>query len=159
MWIAEYLKIFWCILLIKVDTKSKLFIGLFLVLIVASGCWKYYKFFIIRDYVVVTTISCDPSLESCFVLECEDDSEGCEPVPYKKMDTYAYLTPPCDPYTNQACPEPVCVEGGEECTVTLCSEKNLEEGEMCVLQTSNNRDGELEEESADQITELNETPI
>jgi len=116
-----------------VDRRSKIFLGLFLVLIALSGAWKFYQFFIERNYLIYTEVSCDPEDESCFVLECEEGDEECEQEPYKKLEIAAYLVPSCDPYADEECPEPTCESENQDCAVTYCSDDAVVEGESCYI--------------------------
>lgn len=127
------------------DRRSKIFLGLFLVLIALSGAWKFYQFFIERNYLIHTEVSCDPETESCFVLECEDGDEECEQVPYKKLETAAYLVPSCDPYADEECPEPSCEPESSSCVVTYCSEDSIAEGESCYIAQEASADSEDED--------------
>ena len=134
---------------IKMDAKSKILIGLFILFVIAAGVWKYHSFFVERDFVIYTWVSCDTTTESCFAMECEEGDEECDDWAYKKMEIPASETPYCDPYVDEECPEPVC-EVGSDCIEILCSEETLEEGEMCLaIEPEEEESGTENEETQD----------
>lgn len=145
--IARFIQLFSYILKGNVDTRSKILIGLFILLVVGTGIWKYYVYFVQEDFTVHSVISCDVATESCFSVECAEDDEECDDTPYKKLESSARLIPECDPYIDDTCPEPVCEEGENECTITVCSVETLEEGEICLPIDESASDEEVVEES------------
>ena len=110
------------------DTKSKVLIVLFFTLLGIGFASKYYTFFIQQDFLVYDQIPCNPALESCFIAACEE--EVCENAPYKKIEKSAQNIPFCDP-SAEACPRPTCSQDEPNCTITVCSEESIEEGETC----------------------------
>jgi len=133
MWIAEYLKIFWYILLIKVDTKSKGLMALVLLMVAGATVWKYDTFITNRDFMVYDQISCNPTLESCFVYVCEEGYEECDNSPFKKIEKNAKNITLCPNYNKDSCSALTCLDGEKECTITLCTDETLAVGEMCVF--------------------------
>ena len=86
---------------------------------------------VLRDYSIITTTTCDPESESCFVYECEEPD--CIEESYKYIEKKAYDFNTCNPY-EQECPAEECsAELG--CSEILCSEDVLSEGERCVTES------------------------
>lgn len=130
------------------DTKSKLLITLFIVAVLAVTAWKYYVYVIRHDFVVYDQIECDPSIESCFAYECEENDEECDNAPFKKIERSAMSTTPCPNHKEGACETVACSESEKSCTEILCTEDALEEGETCVQ--SEGADGD---ETADETVQ------
>lgn len=114
------------------DTKSKLLIAFFLILVVLVTAWKYKVFVIDRDFVVYNNVSCDPYEESCFTYICEEGDEECDATPFKKIEKNARFIDACDIANAEECPELSCGVSEEGCETTMCSEDVLEEGEQCL---------------------------
>ena len=127
------------------DTKSKLLVAAFIVIVAAAIFWKYDTFVTQRDFLVHDQVSCDPSTESCFSYDCDEGDEECDAEPFKKIRKSARNIPLCPNYTG-GCPELACLPGEEECEVTYCSDEDLEEDEICV--SSMGEDVEPSEEGA-----------
>ncbi len=58
------------------DRRSKILLAVVVFLIVLSVAASYYRFMILHDYIVEAQIDCDPSLESCFIWQCDPSVEG-----------------------------------------------------------------------------------
>jgi hypothetical protein len=111
--------------------SNVLFYGVLLTLLLISGGAKYYKYMILRDYSIITTTTCNPKVESCFVDTCEE--ANCFPEPYKYLEKKAHEFNSCNPY-EQECPREECsIELG--CIEILCSEETLSEEERCVTES------------------------
>jgi len=111
------------------DKKSKWLIGLFFTLIVIATVWKYYVFVTKQDFIILNHISCDQSIESCFAYKCEDGDVECDSTPFKKISKNAKNIDAC---VGEDCPELSCSLDEVDCSITLCSEDSLEDGEICV---------------------------
>ncbi len=114
-----------------VNASAKILPVVFVLALLAAVAWNYSTFFIDRDYLVYSEISCDPEMESCFSWVCGEEDNECDDSPYKKIELAAASLPLCDMYTNEECPEPTCNTNDETCTITYCSDETLEEGEIC----------------------------
>lgn len=135
---------------------AAILIGFFLFSILA----KYYHFIVERDFMVTSTVSCNPSIENCFIYECID-GEACDEAPYKYIEKNARNAPECNPYTEESCPELFCEPEEVGCEVTLCSEDILEDGESCIsyeegidseeIDSSTDTEEESDEEVVDDI--------
>ena len=107
------------------DRKSRLLLTFFLLVVGTVVYFGYQKFFVELNFVLESTIECDPRFESCFVW-CEDE---CEENYYKKIAKKAYNVPACSNIFE--CEPPICELGEEECEITTCSEETVEVGEIC----------------------------
>lgn len=93
--------------------------------------FSFYKYVILGDFVLYAQVSCDSETESCFVYECDPETEEwCdaeEPYWYYKA-VYMQTTdvPTCTPTLENDCPEIVC-EPGLRCEEVTCDETNVEE--------------------------------
>ena len=114
------------------DTKSRILIVFFLILVAGVTVWKYKLFMIERDFVIYNNISCDPYNESCFAYICAEGDKECDATPFKRIEKNARFIEVCNMANAEECPELSCGVDEEGCLVTTCSEDVLEEGERCV---------------------------
>ena len=115
-----------------VDTKSKLLIAAFFVIVVAATVLKYDTFVIRHDYLVYDQVACDPTEESCFAYECEEGDEECDDTPFKKVEKNVRNTALCPNYLEGTCEPLSCGPDEDDCTETTFTEDALEEGELCI---------------------------
>lgn len=139
------------------DKKSKILILVFVLLILGSIGATYYRIFIKKDYVISSEIDCDPTVENCYLWECDPavDGEGvCTGDPdddiwyYKILNRKAYNIPLCDP-NDEECEALTCPEGEVGCEILNCEEG--EEG--CVTSAQyleENPDALLEDEECEE---------
>lgn len=118
--------------LIYMDTKSKILIGLFILLVIGASVWKYKVFVVDRDFVIYNNIACDPYTEACFVYVCEEGDEECDDTPFKKIEKNAQFADLCDIASGEECSGLICESNEEGCMIVTCSEEALEDGEQCV---------------------------
>lgn len=121
---------------------NKIFLWVFILLIVGSIGVTYWKIIIKRDYVIVAQSSdCDPYTEKCFVHVCDpspdvDGPDACKGNPTddtwftKNIHRMAYNIPDCDP-ADESCTALVCGEGEANCSYELCDASNMPEGDSC----------------------------
>lgn len=118
------------------DKKSKIFFVVFFLLIAGSIGAAYYRYFVLRDYMIEAQASCDPFTENCFVYVCDPSVEECTGDPeedtsyYKNISRNAKNIPLCDP-VEEGCEALVCPVDEVDCTVTLCDADTASEGEVC----------------------------
>lgn len=120
------------------DTKSKILFAIFGILIVGSVVVSYYKFMVVRDYIIEAEADCDPYTEACFVYVCDPEVDGEDCTGDLEEDTWYYKyihrnaknIPLCDP-NDENCDALTCPEGEAECEFILCDEKTVGEGETC----------------------------
>ena len=118
------------------DKKSKILFLVFFLVLAGSIFLTYYRYMIVRDYVIEAQVSCDPMTESCFVYvcdpengeECTGDSEQ-DTSYYKLLHRNAKNIPLCDP-TEADCLVAVCLPGEADCQVTFC-DPTSEEDVVC----------------------------
>ncbi len=145
------------------DTKSppkadqswaeKILFIVFALLIAGSVAVSYYKFMVVRDYIIQAEAECDPYTEACFVYVCDPEAgEECtgDPVEdtsyYKLIHRNAKNIPLCDP-NDEDCEALTCPEGEEECTITLCDDATAEEaGVTCSDPIAYTLENPIEEE-------------
>lgn len=116
------------------DKRSKILLVAFTGLVALTAVWKFYVYFIAKDYLITSTTDCDPYSESCFSYICEEGEE-CEEYYYKKITMSAQDFPSCDPYEDESCEPLSCALGQEECEVFTCSDEYLDEWEECITLT------------------------
>lgn len=119
----------------SMDKKSKIFFGLFAIVILAIAAISYYKYFILRDYHIVAQAECDPTKEVCFVSTCninEDEScpqkESDRQSYYKLVEKKAYNIPECN---DELICAPLKCAANEDCKEIFCTSGILENGEFC----------------------------
>jgi hypothetical protein len=121
---------------------EKILIWVFVVLIAASVGVTYWRIMLKRDYVISSQVECDPTMEKCFVWECDPastvDGEKCTGDAetdiwyYKLAERNASKIPLCDPAKDETCLPFVCEEGEKDCSETLCDEETkIDQGVEC----------------------------
>jgi hypothetical protein len=130
-----------------VKKNSKWLLFVFIALLVSAVAWKYSVYFLERDFLITDHVPCDPSTESCFVQDCDLMGAECDTEPYKRIEKSAAYISLCPNYLLDQCPALTCEVNEPDCTLTLCSEETLEEGEVCV------HEPEASEPSTEEITE------
>ena len=100
-------------------------------------------------YLYVST-SCNPEIESCFVVDCSEDEEGCDTTPYKRVEILKSEAPAC--LEEHSCEDFSC-DVDSDCTITTCSEENTEEWEVCseIVGTHEVDTNEATDENEEQI--------
>ncbi len=89
-----------------------------------------------KDYIIEAEVDCDPTVETCFIYECDPEAEECTGDPeediwyYKIMKRNAANIPLCDP-ADENCQALVCWEDEKDCEEILCTEETIEEGQVC----------------------------
>jgi hypothetical protein len=111
---------------------SKILLVAFVFLIVLAVSASYYKFVVLRDFVIEAQVDCDPTSESCFVWECdpgiEDECTGIEEDDtwyYKIAHRNAKNIPLCNTDDETCLPFTCPDEGEAQCDEILCSETTL----------------------------------
>jgi len=141
------------------DKKSKIFLAVLFLLIVASVGATYWRIFVKKDYVIENQIDCDPYVDACFIWECDPAStvegEACTGDPeadvwyYEIARRSAANIPMCDPETDEDCDPWTCDEGEKDCSQTFCDETTKEEqGVECNDPEQYNIDNPVVEEDA-----------
>lgn len=87
-----------------------------------SASVAFYKFYIVRDYIVLANVPCDSTLHSCFVGDGDNT-----PQSYEEISKVANTIPACNGWQDQ-CPELTCDQGSFGCTITYCQ---LGTGDSC----------------------------
>ena len=115
------------------DKKSKILFLVFFLVLAGSIFLTYYRYMVVRDYIIEAEVSCDPMVESCFVYVCDPESgEECTGDPeqdtsyYKLLHRNAKNIPLCDP-EEADCLAAVCQPGEADCQVTLCDSTGAED--------------------------------
>jgi hypothetical protein len=114
------------------DKRTKILIPLLIIFFIFSVGAKYYNFVVERNFIVTSEISCDLEIESCFVWDCDMESDPeCDYTPYKYISKNAKNVPYCNPYEEGECAELSCDTNEQECEITLCTEETVGEEEYC----------------------------
>jgi len=118
------------------DKRSKILFLVFFLVLAGSIFLTYYRYMVIRDYVIEAQVGCDPMTESCFVYVCDpENGEECTGDPeqdtsyYKLLHRNAKNIPLCDP-EEADCLVAVCQPEEADCQVTLC-DSTSEEDVVC----------------------------
>jgi hypothetical protein len=148
------------------DKKSKILIIAILILIAGSVAVTYWRIMIKKDYIISAQADCDPTIEKCFVWNCDpnatDESEKCtgdaekDTWYYKIIKRKAANIPLCDP-KDENCTALTCPAGEKDCSEVFCSAETATQGEECSdLETYIKEHPEaLEEEACDPETDEN----
>jgi len=137
------------------DNKSKIFFAVFFTLIVGSVFATYYRYVMVRDYIIEAEAPCDPYSESCFVYVCDSEAgEECTGDPeedtsyYKVIHRNAKNIPLCDP-NDEDCEALVCPVGEADCEISLC-DPEVEEDIECSDPVAYTEEHPIEEETLDE---------
>ncbi|MBP6975790.1 MAG: hypothetical protein KBB51_03095 [Candidatus Moranbacteria bacterium] len=108
------------------DKKSKMLFLVFFFILLGVIFLTYYRYMVVRDYVIEAQVSCDPTIEACFVYVCDpENGEECTGDPeqdtsyYKLLHRNARNIPLCDPQEAD-CPVAMCQPEEIDCRVTFC---------------------------------------
>ena len=141
------------------DKKSKILFLVFFLVLAGSIFLTYYRYMVVKDYVIETQVSCDPMVESCFIYVCDpENGEECtgdleqDTSYYKLLHRNAKNIPLCDP-AEADCPVAVCRPGEVDCQVTLCDPAAGE-----AMACSNPSDFEAKDEEVDEEDVETEEP-
>lgn len=118
-----------------------LFIAVGLAIVISVGA-TYWRIMIKKDYLISSQVDCDPTLEKCFVWECDETlAEGTDGACtgnededvwyYKIAQRKAADIPLCDPEKDENCQPFLCDENEKGCSETFCDVTNVPEGESC----------------------------
>lgn len=110
-------------------TKTLYLITLIILLFVVT--FTFYKIFILHNYLVSYEVPCDPQIESCFVIECDQETEEDCNIDnsekyYKLVEKKAFNVIKC-PAEDATCL--FCQKDEPGCTTTLCDSSI--EGDIC----------------------------
>lgn len=101
-----------------------------LVCIIAGTAVFYFNTIVLNlGYRTMLYPGCNPEIESCFTVSCEEGEE-CEPEPYKKVLVATDRLRACE---DDTCVEELCATASSICEIIWCQEENLEEGEECFV--------------------------
>jgi hypothetical protein len=115
---------------LKVKNGTKFFLLLVAFSIIFVSANRYRGYIQKGEFMITTQITCSPSSTSCFVADCEPTDPGCDTTPYKKISLLAKEADQC--VLEHTCTNFSCPTGSSTCTVTFCSNDNLESGEKCL---------------------------
>lgn len=102
--------------------SAKVLIAIIILASLLSAGMAFYKFYIVRDYFVFANVTCDSTLNSCFVGDGDNI-----PRYYKKISKVANTIQICNGWQDQ-CPELSCEQGDPNCTVEYCQHDT---GDIC----------------------------
>jgi hypothetical protein len=104
---------------------------LIILVLLAVIVYRYDQYILKKNFLLNIAANCDPSIESCFVVNCSpEEDEECDQTPYKKIEILASEAPMC--LQEHSCDSFEC-ESGTSCVAVYCSENTLEEWEVCSL--------------------------
>jgi hypothetical protein len=123
------------------NSKDTIFWSVVAIILVGTTAYTYWHFVIARDFILVNYTDCDPTIERCFVWECDPESldpeEQCTGDPeediwyYKIQRRIAANVPECD-IEDDDCEPFSCMTEEEGCEETVCTEEAAEEeGAYC----------------------------
>lgn len=120
------------------DKKSKIFLAVFLLLLLLSIGATFWRIVIRKNYVITAQLDCDPTVEKCFIWRCDPEStsedEACTGDPeydvwyYQIAKRNAANIPNCNP-EDEECDPFACDEGEKDCEIVLCDEATGKEQE------------------------------
>lgn len=74
------------------DRKSKIFIFVFIICILSAITISWYKFFILKDYIIKTEVPCNPNIESCLSKVCDPAQDNsCPEDVTSRVDYYKII--------------------------------------------------------------------
>lgn len=111
--------------------RSKTFFLLLVTILIVSVFASYYRYYVNRDYLIEIQIDCDPSLESCFVWNCDSTIEGeCTGDQSNDIWYYKYFyrnaknVPICNP-SEENCDVYTCQNNEENCYEKTCTDDSI----------------------------------
>lgn len=114
------------------DKKSKTLLWILLLAVIIIVGYKYQQFYLSKNYTFITTINCDPAVETCFqVTEENRDYETAiihyDGSPYKYAEMDGDAAPACLEETT--CPDFTCdiALGDGYCAIYTCSTAESED--------------------------------
>jgi hypothetical protein len=120
-----------------VDKKSKIFFAVLFLLIAGSVAVTYWRIMIKKDYIIEAQTDCDPTVDECFIWECDpqssEEGEACTGDPEKDIWYFQVIKrkasniPLCDPNMDENCEALVCGENEPECEYEFCTQENMED--------------------------------
>ena len=114
------------------ETKSPVFLIIFVLLLLAGVAFGWYKYSYMRDFWIYDSVSCDSSIENCFEEVGEDGATST----YKFVKMKSYAAPECDAWGGE-CEELSCSGiSPTDCIEYQCSEENAAEFGVEALCTS-----------------------
>lgn len=111
---------------VKNSTGNKFLVTLFILTFLAAIGACYYRYYHQKDYNYLVEASCDPTVERCFVRDCENPDD-CPPnglSVYKEFHVKAYDFARCQ---DNSCKQE-CESGTIRCEAISCEE---ETGGVC----------------------------
>ena len=118
---------------------GRVFLIMFLFLLVGSIALTFWRIVVKRDYIISAEQECDPYTEACFIYTCSpDEDEECPADPTERMSYYKLIhknaqnIPLCNAQKDECPAELTCEENEEECEYIYCDEDTVAEGEECV---------------------------
>lgn len=117
----------------KTKAKQALFLVIMVVFIMAVVGHNFYRYFIIKNYIVHAFIECDPVKDSCFQADPDIADPAFQTKPYAKVEMLSTNAPSC--LEEHTCIEFFCSTNDTMCTITYCSEDSKNDGESCTKLT------------------------
>ncbi len=126
----------------KPDKKNRIFYIVMFSLIILSVAVTFLKIVILKNYQIVSQVSCDPKIEKCFMSICDPTTdEACSAASstterityYKNISKKAETIFLCEQTTEKiGCNEELsCTTREKDCTYSYCNPSTLAEGEQC----------------------------
>lgn len=113
-------------------TSSLFYILSTLIILGVVFLQSFYHYYHQKNYPVFSLISCDPSIDSCFIANEDTANFFFAKNPYKKVVVSAKYAPIC--LDEHTCTDFKCNVKDSKCTITDCNENSIEESERCILQ-------------------------
>ncbi|MFA5986093.1 MAG: hypothetical protein WC819_01940 [Parcubacteria group bacterium] len=121
------------------ELKDKGFVVMMFLVIFGGIGYSYWHFVIDRGYILVYHDDCDPTVEICYVWECDpdavDEEEKCTGNPEEDVWYYTHLerlaknVPECN-VDDADCDPFACDDGEEDCGEVTCTEETAKVDEV-----------------------------
>ncbi|MBU0722420.1 hypothetical protein KKA93_03130 [Patescibacteria group bacterium] len=110
------------------DKKTKIFYVVASVAILFIIVIVFFKIFILHDYLISYQAPCDPKVESCFIVECDQETgEGCDlgeaEKYYKLIEKKAFNAIKCAEDDFNCL---LCQKDEIDCQTTICDSSTEE---------------------------------
>ncbi|OHA47554.1 MAG: hypothetical protein A2541_02175 [Candidatus Taylorbacteria bacterium RIFOXYD2_FULL_36_9] len=126
----------------KEKKKNFWFFTVLGILILASVVTTFVRYYVLKDYQIIAQVSCDPNIELCFQVECDNtvddsclvNSDNESVTYYKIISKRASNIALCEKSVDKiGCADELsCIFNEEQCSYEYCTEEALGEGELCV---------------------------
>jgi hypothetical protein len=111
------------------NTKKEIVLIIAILAIIIG--FRYQQYMVQRNFTLDVNVACVAGEQGCFAMDCSpEESEDCDTATYKKVNILASEAPQC--LEEHSCEAFSCT-GLANCSIILCDDESIEDGEMCSI--------------------------